>query len=135
MIIIYNQLHPPRFSGDIAKISNFLFWVLWACLAMYTQNDIINLYKTSMFIGISKINLIIHFFLEILHFKECCNLIGWQQIWPITQEPEFCQICNWWWNINNNISFYFELSPGKTNDKIFRWIWINIYLLKWKNKH
>ena len=30
-----------------------------------------------------KINFIIHFFLEILHFKESCNLIGWQHFWPI----------------------------------------------------
>ena len=31
-----------------------------------------------MFIYIAKILLIIHFFLEILHFKESCNLIGQQ---------------------------------------------------------
>ena len=82
-----------------------------------------------------KINFIIHFFLEALNFKEYCNLIGWQQIWPITQEPEFCHVCDWWWNINNNISFHLGLFPGKTNGKIFQWIWINIYLLNWKNKY
>ena len=38
-----SQLHHPRFSGDIAKISNFLFWVLWACLLTQTQKDSINL--------------------------------------------------------------------------------------------
>ena len=27
-------------------------------------------------------NFIIHFFLEILHFKESCNLIGWQHFDP-----------------------------------------------------
>ena len=32
---------------------------------------------------------------------------------------EFCQIWDWWWNINNNISFHFRLFPRKTNDKIF----------------
>ena len=31
-----------------------------------------------------------------------------------TQEPEFCQIWDWWWNINNNISFHFRLFPRKT---------------------
>ena len=60
-----------------------------------------------------KTNFIIHFFLEILHFKESCNLIGWQH-----QEIEFCQIWDWWWNINNNISFHYRLLPRKTNDKI-----------------
>ena len=37
---------------------------------------------------------------------------------PITQEPKFCQIWDWWWNINDSISFHFELFPGKTDDKI-----------------
>ena len=35
-----------------------------------------DLWKTSMFIFMPKIYFIIHFFLEILHFKESCNLIG-----------------------------------------------------------
>ena len=41
--------------------------------------------------------------------------------WPtafcsITWEPEFCQILDWWWNINSNI----KLFPGKTNAKLFQ---------------
>ena len=40
--------------------------------------------------------------------------------WPITREPEFCQIWDWWWNINNNIGFHFKLFPGKNNDNIFQ---------------
>ena len=73
--------HPPpshAFLEILQRYANFLFWVLWACLAAHTHNDCINLHKTSMFICIPKINFIIHFFLEILHFKESCNLIGWQ---------------------------------------------------------
>ena len=35
-----------------------------------------------MFICIPKINFIIQFFLEILHSKESCNLIGWQHFGP-----------------------------------------------------
>ena len=61
-----------------------------------------------MFISMQKTNFIIHFFLEILHFKKSCNLIGWQH-----QELEFCQIWDWWWNFNNNISFHFKLFPRK----------------------
>ena len=41
-------------------------------------------------------------------------------LWPITQEPGFCQIWVCWWNINNIIIFHFRLSPGKTNDKNFK---------------
>ena len=40
--------------------------------------------------------------------------------WPITWEPEFFQIWDWWWNISNNISFHFRLFRRKTNDKIFQ---------------
>ena len=37
---------------------------------------------------------------------------------PAIWEPEFCQIWDWWLNINN-ISLHFRLFSGKTNDKIF----------------
>ena len=30
------------------------------------------------------------------------------------REPEFWQIWDWWWNINNNISFHLRLFPRKT---------------------
>ena len=67
-----------------------------------------------------KVKFIIHFFLEILHFKEPCNFIGWQQMGAITRGPEFCQIWGWCWNINKDISFHFRLLPRKTNDKFFK---------------
>ena len=44
------------------------------------SNDSINFQKTYMFIGLSKINFIIYFFFDILHFKEICNLIGQQNL-------------------------------------------------------
>ena len=37
-----------------------------------------------------------------------------------TREPEFFQIRDWGWNINNNISFHFTFFPRKANDKIFQ---------------
>ena len=37
-----NQLHPPRFSGDITKISKFILDTL-ECLVTHNQNDSINL--------------------------------------------------------------------------------------------
>ena len=39
--------------------------------------------------------------------------------WSLNREPEFCQIWDWWWNANNNISFHSRLFPRKTN-KIFQ---------------
>ena len=108
---------PHALLEILQRYANFLFWVLWTCLVAHTQNDSINLYKTLMFICMQKTNFIIHFFLEILHFKESCNLIGWQQ-----QQLEFCQIWDWWWSINSNISIPFRLFLRKTNDKILkRW--------------
>ena len=66
----------PMFLKEILHIYGYLFWILWACLATHTQNDSFTSYKTSIFICIPKINFIILFFLEILHFKKYCNLIG-----------------------------------------------------------
>ena len=113
---------PPASLEILQRYAN-LFWVLRACLVAHTQNDSINLYKTLMFICMQKTNFIIHFFLEILHFKESCNLIGWQH-----QELEFCQIWDWWWNINRNMSFHFRLFPRKTNHKFFLKIQKNLFL-------
>ena len=65
---------PYSFVEILQRYANF--WVLWACLVAHIQNDSINLYRTLMFICMQKINFIIHFILEILHFKQSCNLIG-----------------------------------------------------------
>ena len=40
--------------------------------------------------------------------------------WPITGEPEFCQIWDCCRNISNNISFHFRLFPRKTNVIMFQ---------------
>ena len=50
--------------------------------------------------------------LTILHFKESCNLIGWQHFGH-NSRPKFLPDC--WSNINNNISSQFRLSSRKTN--------------------
>ena len=62
-----------------------------------------------------RMHFIIHFFLEILHLEQPCNLIGWQYFGPYLKNQNFP---SWCWNINNNISFHFRLFPRKTNDKI-----------------
>ena len=54
-------------------------------------------------------------------FHPPCFSEDWvSAFWHITWEPEFFQIWDWWWNINNNISFPFRLFLRKTNDKIFQ---------------
>ena len=104
---------PKAFMAILERYANFLFWVLWVCLATHTQYDSINLQKILMFICIPKISFIIPFFLEILHF---ILQLDWSTaFWPITRD--FSQIWDWCWNINNNISFRFRLFPGKTNEK------------------
>ena len=82
----------PYVFWGYCKDANILFWILLLCLTKHTQNDSTNMQKTSMFICRPKINFIICFFLEILHFKESCNLIDPTVFWPITREAEFCQI-------------------------------------------
>ena len=38
-----------------------------------------------------KVKFIIHFFLEILHFKELCNFIGWQHLGPWLEIQSFAR--------------------------------------------
>ena len=70
-----NQLHPPCVSDDIGKICELIFGTLGMSGYAHPKYDCINLQETSMFICMPKMNLIIDFLLEILHFKESCNLI------------------------------------------------------------
>ena len=58
------------FLRTLQRYANFLLLIFWVCLITHTQNDSIKL--------VEDITFIIHFFLEILDFKEFCNLIGWQ---------------------------------------------------------
>ena len=108
-----NQLHPPCFCVDIAKICKLILDILSMPVSTH-PNDSITLWETSIFICIQKINCINHFFLAILKYLAIW-LAG--SILAITQEPKFCQIC--WSNINNNISSSFRLFPRKTNMTIF----------------
>ena len=85
-----NQLHRHDFV-EILQIYANLLWVLWESLVAHTHNDSINLYKTSIFICIPKIYFIIHFFLEILHLKKSCNLIGRQHFGPLIENQNFAR--------------------------------------------
>ena len=64
---------------------NWLFLVLWACLAMYTQNDTIILQKTFAFICRRKINFISHAFMEILQRYANLFWVLWACLVTLTQ--------------------------------------------------
>ena len=74
-----NQFH--AFLEILERYAN-LFGVHWACPVIRNQSDNIKLQKTLVFIYLPKIKFIIHFFLDILHFKEPLNFIGWQHLGP-----------------------------------------------------
>ena len=75
------QLHPHTFKEILQRYTNLLLKIHKPPI-LGTQNDSINLEKTLMFMWMPKINFIIHFFFEILLFKESYNLIGWQHCGP-----------------------------------------------------
>ena len=64
--------------------------------------------------------------------------------WPITWEPEFCPIWDWWWNINHNIIFsdyfqeklmnFFSKSPKTTIFEpfwtFFSQVWVKMIFLE-----
>ena len=63
------------FLGYCKDFANFLFWVIWAALAMPTKINGINLYDSLMFICMQEINFIPPFFFEILQWYY--NLLFW----------------------------------------------------------
>ena len=65
--------------------------VIYAYLVIHNQNDSTNLQKTSMFVCVPNIKFIIHFFLEMLHFKELCNFIDWQTLAPSLEIQRFAR--------------------------------------------
>ena len=71
---VYLQTNIKFHSSTILEIFqryiNFLFWLLWACLAMHNQNGTINLYKILTFNCMPKINFIIHVSLEIVRLLQ-----------------------------------------------------------------
>ena len=78
---------PDIFLEILQRCANFLFWILWACLATHTLKyhfvENFNVYLHA------KKNFTIHFFLEILHFKDSCNLIGRQHFGPQLENQNF----------------------------------------------
>ena len=76
-----NQLHLPCliFLEILQRYANFFFRVLWAILAMNSKKIIQSTCrKLRCLSACQEINFIIHFFFEILHSRESCNLIDQQ---------------------------------------------------------
>ena len=72
-----NQLHHPRFPGDIAKISKLLILGTLGMLGYANPKWYCQL-VVNFDVYLHAKNKLHHFFLVILHFKESCNLIGQQ---------------------------------------------------------
>ena len=89
--------------------------ILWTCFGYFgyvrqcPPKVILSIYRKHLFLSPDK-------------KSDSSSMLFWRlsAFWAITREPEFSQIWDWWWNINNSISFHFRLSPRKTNDKIFK---------------
>ena len=62
-----------RYCRDIA---NLLFWKVWEYLTIPIKNHSINLQETFMLICMQKINLMIHFFLNILQGNSNLVILG-----------------------------------------------------------
>ena len=95
------------------NIADLLFFVHWACLVTPFISNSTTLQETLMFIYKKKINLITHFSLEILHFKEPGNLnfktrILQRIFWSLP------------WKVKNSKNYHFALFWGKSNDNIFK---------------
>ena len=73
-----------------------------------------------MFICKPQINLITHFFLEILHFKESCNVIG-QKHGQLLQSNSFSRhrVCDEKSRIKELKEFSFCIAFREKNDNIF----------------
>ena len=110
---------PQVFLEALQKYANFLFWVLWACLTMHTQNDSITRRKNRCISLCQRWTSSFTFFLRYYILK---NLVIWMadNILDYNSRTRILPIWDWWWNINNNISFQFWLFPRKTNDRIFQ---------------
>ena len=72
-----NQFQNPCLSGYTAKICKLILGTLGMPGHIKPK-----CYYQPVFICMPKIKVIIHFFLEVLHFKETCNFIGCQYMDP-----------------------------------------------------
>ena len=75
-----SQLHHLCFYGNIPKICKLILGTLG--MPCYTGIMVSPCRRFRCLSACKKINFIIHFFLMVLHFKESCNLIGWQHFGP-----------------------------------------------------
>ena len=105
---------------------------------MHTQSDTVNLLKNFVFICRRKKST-----------SSPCFSEDWlTAFWLINWEPEFCQIWDWWLNINNNTSFHFKflINFSKNSKKLFcgqfgpfllkfgqKWIFMALPVFKYSN--
>ena len=85
------------FLGYCKETTNLSFWVIWACLTTYTQNDSINLKKTLMFICRQKNQLNLSCFLwdnakilQTCYFRYFGHARLWTSKWYYELVENFC---------------------------------------------
>ena len=110
-----NSTSFPMVFIEILQKDLNLFWVVCACLVTLNDSITKSCRRFDVYLHAKNIfhNSLLSYditFWRILQFDWPVDFL------PITRDPKFCwQIC--YWNINNNISFYFRLFPIKTNMK------------------
>ena len=109
----------------------FIAKILWTCFRYFGH----------AWLSTAKVMLLIYWKLSYLSAGKnklhhpCFSEYWLSAFWPITREPEFCQIWDWWWNINNNISFHFKfLINFSKNSKKLLWGQFGSFLLKFGQK-
>ena len=104
------------FSGDTAKISKVILGTF--SMPAFTQQK----WHHQL---VENFNIYLHAKNKVGHVLLPWDIETLEFYWltafgPITRDPEFCQIPDWCWNINGNISFHFRLFSRKTNYRIFQ---------------
>ena len=111
-----------RYCRDIV---NWLFLVLWACLAMHIQSDTIVLQKTFVFICRQNINFIHNTFVQILQIYANLFWVLWACLFPLTQNDSIILrktsifICMQ--NMNCIIHFFLSILHFKESCNLIGW--------------
>ena len=134
-----DQFHLSHFLWDVARILQRCYFGYFGHAWLRTPKITISTCRKLWF-ACQKCTSSFNSFLRYYILKNPAIYLA-KEFWPITWEPEFCQIWDWWWNMNNNISFHFSLFPRKNNDKNFQkiqktlfWHYFGPFLTKFRQK-
>ena len=108
-LYLHAKNHIYSFLKYYKDITNLLFWVLWASLAMPTKSNSTKLKETWS----------LNFFYRYYASKFLQS--DWPRtFWALTLEQEFPQTWGLRWKVKNQKNFYFALFLRKTTEDIFK---------------